>query len=182
VNGDYLLTLYKVHAKGKVSLCRQRRGEQSAPRSASFALGRDPVPVVQKAGWASGPIRTARKISPPTRIRSPDRPERSGSLTDWAIAAVYKEPSEFKESRDKMRTHSCSRGNTTSSLTSLYRQPAGNEHVACTCSRARSHGVTSSHKGQMFVKCTIRGNAALWKLSVPTVRNKDVSFTVTEFW
>jgi hypothetical protein len=150
----------------------RRRGVWSAPRSGRFAPGKHPVPLVQKARWASRTVRTARKISPPTRIRSPDRPERSKSPTDWAITAVYVETSEFKESR---QTAGVCSDNTTSSLTSLYRRPAGNEQVVSMCSRACSHGVTSSHNGQRFVKCTIRGNAALWKLSVPTVRNKDMS-------
>jgi hypothetical protein len=41
---------------------------------------RDPVPVVQEAGWAPGPVRTAAENLTPTRIRSPDRPARSESL------------------------------------------------------------------------------------------------------
>ena len=33
---------------------------------------KDPVQIVQEAGWASGPVWTARKISPPTGFRTPD--------------------------------------------------------------------------------------------------------------
>jgi hypothetical protein len=41
--------------------------------------GKDPVPIVQEAGWAPGPVWTGGK-SRPTGIRSPDRPARSQSL------------------------------------------------------------------------------------------------------
>ena len=43
------------------------------------APGKDPVPIVQEAGWAPGPVWTCGK-SRPTAIRSPDRPARSQSL------------------------------------------------------------------------------------------------------
>ena len=38
------------------------RGELSAPRPGRFTHGKYPVPNVQEAGWASGPIR---KMLPP---------------------------------------------------------------------------------------------------------------------
>jgi hypothetical protein len=41
--------------------------------------GKDPVPIVQEAGWAPGPVWKGGK-SRPTGIRSPDRPARSQSL------------------------------------------------------------------------------------------------------
>ena len=44
-----------------------------------FTPGKDPVPIVQEAGWAPGPVWTGGK-SRPTGIRSPDRPARSQSL------------------------------------------------------------------------------------------------------
>ena len=53
-----------------------RGGEGSASRSGRFTPGKDPVPIVQEAGWAPGPVWTGA----PTRIRSPDRPARSESL------------------------------------------------------------------------------------------------------
>ena len=46
----------------------------------SFTSGKDPVPIIQKAGWAPGTSGLVRKISPPTGIRSPDRPARRKSL------------------------------------------------------------------------------------------------------
>ena len=45
-----------------------------------FTPGKDPVPIVQEAGWARGPVWTATEYLAPTGIRSPDRPTRSQSL------------------------------------------------------------------------------------------------------
>ena len=46
-----------------------------------FTPGKDPVPIVQEAGWAPGPVWTgAENLAPPTGIRSPDGPARSQSL------------------------------------------------------------------------------------------------------
>jgi hypothetical protein len=42
-----------------------------------FTPGKDPVPILQEAGWASGPVWTGSEKSRPTGIRSPDRPARS---------------------------------------------------------------------------------------------------------
>jgi len=47
----------------------------STPRP-YFTPEKDPVPIVQEAGWAPGPVWTEEK-SRPTGIRSPDRPARS---------------------------------------------------------------------------------------------------------
>jgi hypothetical protein len=55
--------------------------------SAAFTPGKDPVPIVQEAGWAPGPVWTGVENLAPTRIRSPDRPACSESYTDWAIPA-----------------------------------------------------------------------------------------------
>ena len=38
--------------------------------------GKDPVPIVQEAGWASGPVWTGAENLSPTGIRSPGRPAR----------------------------------------------------------------------------------------------------------
>jgi hypothetical protein len=46
---------------------------------------RDPVPIVQEAGWAPGPVWTGAENFAPTGILSPDRPARS--CTDYAIPA-----------------------------------------------------------------------------------------------
>jgi len=45
-----------------------------------FTPGKEPVPTVQEAGWASGPVWTSAKNLAPTGIQSPDRPARSQSL------------------------------------------------------------------------------------------------------
>ena len=41
---------------------------------------KDPVPILQEAGWASGPVWTGAENLAPTGIRSPDRPARRQSL------------------------------------------------------------------------------------------------------
>ena len=53
-------------------------GVSSTPRP-YFTSGKDPVPIVQEAEWAPGPVWTGGK-SRPTGIRSPDRPAHSQSL------------------------------------------------------------------------------------------------------
>ena len=44
-----------------------------------FTLGKDPVSIVQEAGWAPGPVCTGAEKLAPTGTRSPDRPARSQS-------------------------------------------------------------------------------------------------------
>jgi hypothetical protein len=56
------------------------RGKWSAPRPGRFTPGKEPVPLVQEAGWAPGPVWTCAKNLAPIGIRSPDRPSRSKSL------------------------------------------------------------------------------------------------------
>ena len=46
----------------------------------TFTPGKDPVPIVQEAGWASGPAWTGAENLAPTGLRSPDRPARRQSL------------------------------------------------------------------------------------------------------
>jgi hypothetical protein len=53
-------------------------GQQHAP--AALPSGKDPVPIVQEAGWAPGPFWTCAKNLASTGSRSPDRPARSQSL------------------------------------------------------------------------------------------------------
>ena len=45
-----------------------------------FTPGKDPVPIVQEAGWAPRPVWTVAENLADTGIRSPDRPARSQSL------------------------------------------------------------------------------------------------------
>ena len=61
----------------------------STPRS-YFTPAKGPVPIVQEAGWAPGPVWAGGK-SRPTGIRSPDRPARSQLLYRLSYPAhVYK--------------------------------------------------------------------------------------------
>ena len=58
-----------------------RKGWGSASRPGrSLPSGKDPVPIVQEAGWAPGPVWTGAKNLASTGIRSPGRPVRSQSL------------------------------------------------------------------------------------------------------
>ena len=52
--------------------------QRNAP--AAFTPGKDPVPIVQEAGWAPGPVWIGAENLAPTGIRSPDIPARSESL------------------------------------------------------------------------------------------------------
>jgi hypothetical protein len=45
-----------------------------------FTPGKEPVPIIQEAGWAPGPAWTGAENLAPTGIRSPDLPARSQSL------------------------------------------------------------------------------------------------------
>jgi len=54
------------------------RGQRHAP--AALYPGENPVPIVQEAGWAAGPILTGEEYLASTGIRFPDRPARSQSL------------------------------------------------------------------------------------------------------
>ena len=45
-----------------------------------FTPGKDPVPIVQEAGWALGLVWTGAENLTPTGIRSPDHPAHSQSL------------------------------------------------------------------------------------------------------
>jgi hypothetical protein len=51
-------------------------GGWSAPRPSRFTPGKDPVPIVQEAGWTPGPVWTCAKNFALTGIRTPDHPEK----------------------------------------------------------------------------------------------------------
>jgi hypothetical protein len=55
------------------------KGGWSPPRSSRFTTRKDPVPIVQEAGWAPRPVWADAKILHPTGAWSPDRPARSES-------------------------------------------------------------------------------------------------------
>ena len=63
-------------------------GQPQAP--AALPLEKDPVPIVQEAGWASGPFWTDAKNLAPTGIRSPDRSARSESLYRLSYPVPYR--------------------------------------------------------------------------------------------
>ena len=55
-------------------------GGLSTPSPGRFTPGKDPVPIVQEAGWTPGPVWTGAENLTPTGIRSPDRSARSELL------------------------------------------------------------------------------------------------------
>ena len=71
-------------------------GEWSAARPRLlFPPGKDPVPILQEAGWAPGPVWTGRK-SHPERDSIPDRPSHSQLLYQLSYPAHINNMS-FKE-------------------------------------------------------------------------------------
>jgi hypothetical protein len=63
--------------------------EVSASRRGRFTPEKDPVPIVQEAGWAPEPVWTGVENLAPTGVRSPDRPARSQSLYRLIYRAHY---------------------------------------------------------------------------------------------
>jgi hypothetical protein len=60
-------------------------GEGSASRpDRSLPPGKDPVPIAQEAGWASGPVWRGAENLVPTGIRSPDRLKQ----TTWKYSSL----------------------------------------------------------------------------------------------
>ena len=55
-------------------------GGWSTPQPGRFTHEKDPVTIVQEAGWAPRPVWKDAENLVPTGIRSPDRPARSNSL------------------------------------------------------------------------------------------------------
>jgi hypothetical protein len=51
--------------------------------------GKDPVPLVQEAGWAPGPVWTGAENLAATGIRSPDRDLKAGSIINEVPRSVY---------------------------------------------------------------------------------------------
>ena len=73
------------------------RGQRHAP--AALYPGKDPVLIVQEAGWAPGPVWTGGENLIPTGIRSPDRLARSQSPYQLRYPAhsLDDEPTETKQ-------------------------------------------------------------------------------------
>jgi hypothetical protein len=64
-----------------------RRGTGQRHTPAALYPGKDPVPIVQEAGWAPRPVWTGVENLAPTGIRSTNRPARSQSLYRLRYAA-----------------------------------------------------------------------------------------------
>jgi len=74
----------------------------STPRPGRFTPVKDPVPIVQKAGWAPVPVWMGAENLVPTGIRSPDRPARSESLYRLSYPSPW-----FRKGIWKLRGLSC---------------------------------------------------------------------------
>ena len=57
-------------------------GQRHSP--AAFTPRKEPVPIVQEAGWALGPVWIGAENHAPTPIRSPDLPAVASRYTDCA--------------------------------------------------------------------------------------------------
>jgi len=66
-------------------------GQRHAP--AAFTPGKDPVPILQEAGWATGPICIHAENLAPIGIRSPDLPARSELLHRLRYPGPFTHPS-----------------------------------------------------------------------------------------
>ena len=55
-----------------------------------FTPWKDPVPIVQEAGWAPGSVWTGAENLAPTGTRSPHRPARSQSLYRLSYRGPHK--------------------------------------------------------------------------------------------
>jgi len=62
-------------------------GQRHAP--AAFTTGKDPVPIVQEAGWAPGPVWIGAENIAPILIRTPERPARSKSLHRLSYPGLF---------------------------------------------------------------------------------------------
>ena len=82
-------------------------GSVSCP-GRSLPPGKDPVPIVQEAGWAQGPVWTGAENLDPTGIRPPDRPASNQSLNRLSyLGPLWLRVIEtyfFKEKSSHMRT------------------------------------------------------------------------------
>jgi len=84
----------------------RRRCVVSTPRP-HFTPGKDPVPILQKAGWASGPVWTGGK-SRPYEDSIPDRPARSLSLYRLSYPVHCKMQMTFHKVPGSVFSHSAS--------------------------------------------------------------------------
>ena len=66
----------------------------SGQQNANFTPGKDPVPILQEAGWAPGPVWTGGK-SRPHRDSIPDRPARSSVAIPTELPSPCKSAVEY---------------------------------------------------------------------------------------
>ena len=78
-----------------------RWGGWSMPRPGRFTPGKDPVSIVQKAGWAPGPVWTGAENLAHNGIRSPDRPARSKSLYRKSYPLMWRPEGKKTTARSK---------------------------------------------------------------------------------
>jgi hypothetical protein len=84
-----------------------RWGGWSTPRPGSFSPGKDPVPLVQEAGWATGPVLTGAENLASTGIRFPERP--TSCYTDYYIP-TYATYNLLQSCENKMVRHPLTAG------------------------------------------------------------------------
>jgi len=68
----------------------------SVTRRPHFIPGKDPLPIVQEAGWAPGPVWAGAENLVPTEIRSPERLARSQSLYRLSYPTHNRDEGTFK--------------------------------------------------------------------------------------
>jgi len=71
-------------------------GQRHAP--AALPPGKTRYPLYSRLGGPQSRSGLVRKISPPTGVRSPDRPAVASRYTVWAIPALNKPPESFQNS------------------------------------------------------------------------------------
>jgi hypothetical protein len=76
---------------------RRGWGVRVTPRP-FFTPGKDPVPIVQEAGWAPGPVWTDAENLAPTGMRSPDRPSHSQPMYRLGYPVLLRRGLNEKES------------------------------------------------------------------------------------
>jgi hypothetical protein len=81
------LTDPKAHWGGVTSALQENGW--SAPHPCRFFLGKDPVPIVQEAGWAPGLVCTCAKTSLPPGFDFRTAQPVANRYTDWAIPTPH---------------------------------------------------------------------------------------------
>jgi len=94
--------------------------EWLTPRSGRFNHWKDPVPIVQEAGWAPGIEDIA-----PTRIRSPDRPYTHYVTSCSVLFNKYHSGNHIKKNEMGRPCGTCEGGGRRGGYTVLVRKPEG---------------------------------------------------------